>query len=627
MARSPYPGLRPFERDEADVFFGREKQIDAMVNRLAARRLLAVTGSSGSGKSSLVRAGLLEALETGLLASAGPVWRFAVMRPLDRPMSELAGSLAAALGDTVTPEDVALRRAALDRGPLSLVEALRERPLPGGANLLIVVDQFEELFRYGGLAGREEAEAFVALLLQSVMQRDAPIYVTLTMRSDFFGECARFDGLAEAMCDSLYLCPRLSRDQIIAAIEGPARVFGGAVEPALVARMVNDMGTDPDQLPLMQHALMRLWDQAQARHEAPPMLRLRDYLDARGLEGSLSRHADDILGELMRGHPQRLATTRRMFCLLIEGVGQRAVRRPTTVGEIMAVAEQPLDEITEIADAFRASSASLLTPGPDRPLAHDTLIDISHESLIRNWQPLAEWVREEAESAQQYRRVEERAKSSERDRLLLSDPQELETTLAWREQQRPNAAWAARYGSDFALTMKFIDESRSRLRKARTAFYVLLGSRVALVLDPAATAFVTGNGNIVQILLLTVGCLVTIILMYLSIYRNYEKNPDRAKLWLTVWFLLILSVVTVGMIGFVNEYSNDLGLRFYLLVAAEVCIDIVSMSALAYAFIQMRRLTRRPRRRAGWFRRRFRSLRMRRRKGIGGATLPATPTP
>jgi len=217
----PYPGLRPFERHEADIFFGRESQVDAMVDRLAQHRLLAVTGSSGSGKSSLVRAGLLEALETGLLAAAGPVWRFATLRPGGHPMTELAAALLAALGGARTPDDVALRRAGLERGPLSLIEELRERPLPDGGNLLILVDQFEELFRYQGLAGREEAEAFVALLLASANEGHLPIYVVLTMRSDFLGRCAEFDGLAEAVTDAQYLCPRLSREQTASKAASP----------------------------------------------------------------------------------------------------------------------------------------------------------------------------------------------------------------------------------------------------------------------------------------------------------------------------------------------------------------------------------------------------------------------
>jgi len=336
----PYPGLRPFERDEAHIFFGRETQVDAMVDRLGRRRLLAVTGSSGSGKSSLVRAGLLEALETGMLTTAGPDWRFAMLRPGSHPMTELAAALIEALGGPRTQDDVALRRARLERGPLSLIEELRERPLPDGGNLLILVDQFEELFRYSSLAGREEAEAFVALLLTSTNEGRVPSYVVLTMRSDFLGRCAEFDGLAEAVSDAQYLCPRLSREQIAAAVEGPAKVFKGEVETRLVARIVNDMGTDPDQLPLMQHVLMRLWDLARARTPNVPQLRLDDYDAEGGIKGSLSRHADEILAEITRDVPERAETTRHLFCLLVEGEGESAVRRLSEVAQVTEVTEQ-----------------------------------------------------------------------------------------------------------------------------------------------------------------------------------------------------------------------------------------------------------------------------------------------
>jgi hypothetical protein len=456
----PYPGLRPFERDEAHIFFGRETQVDAMVDRFARHRLLVVTGSSGSGKSSLVRAGLLEALETGLLADAGPVWRFATLRPGARPMTELAAALLDALGVARTPDDVALRRAALERGPLSLIEELRERPLRGGGNLLVLVDQFEELFRYRSLAGREEAEAFIALLLASASERSVPIYVVLTMRSDFVGRCAEFDGLAEAVDDAQYLCPRLSRRQIAAAVEGPAKVFKGDVEPRLIARIVNDMGTEPDQLPLMQHALMRLWSRAQA-HD-PPLLRLDDYVAEGGIKGSLSRHADEILAEITRDMPERAETARRLFCLLVEGEGENAVRRLARVTEVMAVTGKPLDETAAVADPFRAPGRSLLMPELARPLACNTVLDIGHESLIRQWQMLKDWVRTEATSAEQYRDIERRARRWAAGSGAFLDGTDLDVALAWCESAHPSTAWAARYAGDFALMMRFLDESRIR---------------------------------------------------------------------------------------------------------------------------------------------------------------------
>jgi len=466
----PYPGLRPFERHEADIFFGRETQVDAMVNRLAQHRLLAVTGSSGSGKSSLVYAGLLEALETGLLAAAGPVWRFATLHPGVRPMTELAEALLAAFGGPRAPDDVGLRRAALERGPLSLIEELQARPKSDGGNLLIVVDQFEELFRYQGLAGQEEAEAFVALLLASAGQILVPIYIVLTLRSDFLGRCAEFDELAEAVSDAQYLCPRLSRDQIRSAIEGPAAVFGGKVEPRLVARIVNDMGPDPDQLPLMQHALMRLWDLARARDPKTPKLRLDDYDREGGIRGSLSRHADEILGEVTQDVPERTQTARRLFCLLVEGEGESAVRRLARATEIIAVTGKPLDEIAAVADPFRAPGRSLLRPAWGRPLDQDTILDISHESLIRQWQTLKDWVRAEVTSGEQYRDIERPARRWAAGSGDFLDGVALAVALAWRDREHPAAAWAARYGSDFDLAMRFLDKSggeRDRLEAER----------------------------------------------------------------------------------------------------------------------------------------------------------------
>src|SRR5262249_45749816 len=228
-----------------------------------------VVGPSGCGKSSLVRAGLISALETGFLTDAGAGWRVAEMRPGDQPLARLAHALLvpSALGPergTDTFEG-AIVQAMLRRGPLGLIEILHETRLPANENLLLLVDQFEEIFRFREQGNADDADAFVSLLLASSNQREVPIYVVITMRSDFLGDCALFAGLPEAINDSQYLTPRLSRDQIRAPITGPAHVFGGDVEPALVNRLLNEIGPDPDQLPLLQHALMRMWAHVKER--------------------------------------------------------------------------------------------------------------------------------------------------------------------------------------------------------------------------------------------------------------------------------------------------------------------------------------------------------------------------
>jgi energy-coupling factor transporter ATP-binding protein EcfA2 len=188
----PYPGLRAFRRDETHIFFGREGTISEMVDRLAAHRFLAVTGHSGSGKSSLVRTGLIDALDRGLLVDAGSDWCVADFRPGGQPFSRLTGALVKAVGQPYSDQELGLIEAKLTRGPLGLLGWLDEINFPAETNVLVLVDQFEEIFRYRQGQLGDDADAFVALLLASAKQskqRNRRVYVVITMRSDFLGDC------------------------------------------------------------------------------------------------------------------------------------------------------------------------------------------------------------------------------------------------------------------------------------------------------------------------------------------------------------------------------------------------------------------------------------------------------
>src|SRR3984957_2070659 len=221
---NPYPGLRPFHEDEQYLYFGREAAVDAMVDRLKGRRFLAVLGTSGSGKSSLVNCGLRPALHRGLMADAGSAWRIAVCRPGGDPIASLAQSLdrRGVLFDMPGQDSgspgflprASLIEATLRMSGLGLIDIVEQARLAAGVNLLVIVDQFEELFRYRGLAtsaaaeatrGEDDAAAFVNLLLHASSQSAVPIFVVLSMRSDFLGDCTRYPGLAEAIKEGKYL--------------------------------------------------------------------------------------------------------------------------------------------------------------------------------------------------------------------------------------------------------------------------------------------------------------------------------------------------------------------------------------------------------------------------------------
>ena len=386
-----------------------------MLARLEDHRFLAVVGTSGCGKSSLVRAGLIPALEQGFLSDAKPNWRIAVMSPGSAPFDNLTTALLgeAALGrerQSASQQAASLLQATLRRGPLGLVEAVAESHLPEDTNLLLVVDQFEEIFRYRKQTQNvNDADAFVNLLLASAQSRqsDVPIYVVITMRSDFLGDCALFTGLPEAINDSQFLTPRLTRDQYRSAIVEPALVAGGQLDDALVNQLLNDLRGEPDQLPVLQHALMRMWTLA-GDNVLKRALTLDDYKAVGGLAGALSKHCDEISNEL---NPEQQRIAEVMFRALCERSSeQRDTRHPAKLGEVAAIAGVDVEAVIPVVDAFRDMGRNFLMPPLPIALDAETTLDISHESLIRQWQTLNTWVAAEAESARQYQRLEDVAK-------------------------------------------------------------------------------------------------------------------------------------------------------------------------------------------------------------------------
>ena len=469
IIQNPFPGLRPFETDEYRLFFGREGQSDALIARLERSHFLAVVGTSGSGKSSLVRAGLLPALRGGLMAGAGSGWRIAIMRPGSDPIGNLASALAdndvlpEAGGGLAQEEAEAVIEARLRRGSLGLVDLARQARLGPNEKLLIVVDQFEELFRFR--AAREvsstgdDAAAFVKLLLEAAQQREFALYIVPTMRSDFLGDCAQFQGLPEAINDGQYLIPRMTRDERRFAITGPVGVTRGKITEPLVNRLMNDVGDNPDQLPILQHALMRTWDYWATHRLNGEPIGLQHYEAVGTMADALSEHADEAFNELPDERSRLIAEV--MFKALTErGADNREIRRPTSLKDICAMASASQQEVTAVIDVFRRGGRSFLMPPHGVELRPETIIDISHESLIRNWGRLQAWVKDEAESARIYRRLAGAATDYRARAGGLLDDVTLQYVLRWRERSQPDHAWGVRYHPEFDEAMAYLDESR-----------------------------------------------------------------------------------------------------------------------------------------------------------------------
>lgn len=488
IAANPFPGLRAFRPGEADRFFGRRQQIDELVALLAKRPFVAVSGASGCGKSSLVLAGLLSELKRRHDEDLETDWRPVVLRPGNRPIAQLAAALAAVLaagaGDTDAP---AAQRAdtlygQLRLGGLGLAEVVRQSRLPAGARVLVVVDQFEEIFRFRRMADPDEAAAFVKLLLQAAADPAAPVAVVITLRSDTLGACADFRDLAEAVSRGGYLVPRLKREQRKQAIVGPVELRGARIAPRLVQRLLNDVSDDFDDLPIMQHALSRTWRRWAESFGGARAIDLDDYLATGGAASALNDHADEACASLA-ALCQPGGLVERLFRALTERIAEGTeVRRPLEFNQLCAVcaggtgdAAQGVAAVTQVVERFRRADTAFLVPGAERPLADNPVIDISHESLIRQWRRLHGWVRAEADAAAELRDLVREAEANAQGKGELRHGLDLARGRDWQRRHRPNPAWVRLClgGSDadgearHAAVTRFLDQSAAAEQRAR----------------------------------------------------------------------------------------------------------------------------------------------------------------
>jgi len=462
--RQPYPGLRPFQPDEAVKFYGRETHTAELLRRLAENRFLAVVGNSGSGKSSLVRAGLLPALHRGRLIGATSQWRICIMRPGDAPMKSLAAAVAEqnVFSDK---EDTVLQ--AVSRSALGLARAVRESQFSPGESLLLVVDQFEELFRFvkerREQDGGAEARLFVASLLEAAEFSSAPVYVVLTMRSDFLGDCSQFPGLPEALNRSQYLVPRMTREQVRDAIEKPLRLVGAHMSARLVERLLNELGDDTGRLPVLQHALNRTFHEFEKR-AAEDEIAVDDYAAAGEMEGALNAHAEALLESLRaQGVPEADKWTERVFRCLTTIEGGHRIRRPTRLDRLFEIVgardEESKKQVLNVIGTYSDPDHAMIF-WSGKALTGDSVVDIAHESLIEHWASLKGWVENEADAASLYQNAVADAIGKRRKAAAQWRGTKLSEALGFLENGPWNQAWAARLpdsGVPFSEVKAFIE--------------------------------------------------------------------------------------------------------------------------------------------------------------------------
>ncbi len=465
---NPFPGLRPFKIEESHLFFGREGQSDEVLLKLSKSRFVGVIGPSGSGKSSFIYCGVLPILYGGFLTDSSPNWEVIVTRPGGGPIDNLAEALLKTSRDynNADAEDKKIKRTIvstlLRSSSLGLVEAIQQLRRKDDINYLVLVDQFEELFRFKDSTDPNsvnESLAFINLLMEAINYEDSPIYVAITMRSDFIGDCAQFPELTRKINDSHYLIPQMTRDQKRRAVEGPVAVGNAKVTPRLVQQLLNDLGDNPDQLPILQHALMRTWSywSKYKDYEGEPV-DLKHYEAIGTMSEALSQHANEAYDEL---DEEQKRICEIIFKAITEKRGENfGIRRPTRLNEIASIADVSEADVIEVIEKFREPGRSLITPAFGTPLSSKSMIDLSHESLMRIWVRLKNWVDDESEAVQMYLRLAEAAAMYQVGKAGLWRPPDLQLALNWQVKHKPTLVWGQRYHPAFERTLIFLEYSK-----------------------------------------------------------------------------------------------------------------------------------------------------------------------
>ena len=469
----PYRGLQPFEQDHAEFFFGRGADVQRLLEHIKAGRLLAVVAPSGSGKSSLVRAGLWPALRQGALPGSEH-WRAVLLTPGQDPLGTLAAQLQEVTRSPASQRTLARLRSDSRTLHLATSQALADSSEPFEMHLVWVIDQFEELFTQ--CTDELQRAQFVANLLYAATVPGGRNIVILTLRADFYARCAAYPELAAHIGARHHLLGPLDEHGLRQAIVGPAERVGLAFESGLVDTIASDVAGEPGALPLLEHALMELWGHRQGR-----LLTLQGYRASGGVQGAVAQRAETVYGNF--GEDEQAVAQRVLLRLIEPGENREDTRRRATLTELVgSESERALTErvVQALADA------RLLTTSASNG---ETWVEVAHEALIHSWPRLRGWLAENRAALRVRLRLTESTRDWERlghDEGSLYRGTRLAEALDWQARHGASLNEAERaFLAESAGVQQRERRSRERQRRLLTAG-LSVGLCIALVLGGLA---------------------------------------------------------------------------------------------------------------------------------------------
>lgn len=392
---NPFKGLEAFQQTDARFFFGREALVRKALSNIrddVEVRFLAVVGASGSGKSSLVRAGMIPQIRSGSVIPGSEAWRVAILSPGSQPVTALATRLTPLIDSESNPEAVEAALRNSDRSLHDLSEQIM-RDAPASARLLLLIDQFEEVFTR---ASDAERDPFIRLIRTAAVQPKGRTQVLITMRADFFDRIGSYPDLAELFeQENMLIVTEMTAANLLRSIEGPAQAVGLTYEDGLAQRILDDVRRQPGSLPLLQYALKALYEKRAGRR-----LTHAAYDAIGGMQRALAGHAETIYSRLP---PDQQDLMRRLLLRLVE-ISERGepTRRRVDREELNFAGVSP-QNVQDVLDLLTAPESRLLIASReirvsgDMSAAPTTWIEVSHEALIREWDRLRDWIDENIE--------------------------------------------------------------------------------------------------------------------------------------------------------------------------------------------------------------------------------------
>lgn len=465
LLTNPFPGLRSFEYEDRNLFFGREDHIGQIKSKLLQNRFLALVGNSGSGKSSLIKAGLIPSLEQE--TEGGSAWKVVLFKPGSQPVHSLYTALAGQFG----------RPAAFDESlneftPQQLLDRIDQKlGLAGNQKILVVIDQFEELFRYGYQQTHEPRQNDSSRLLINYLVGQVtsllPVYIVITMRSDYLDYCTEYDGLTEVINRGNYLLPKMVDSEIYEVITKPAELTGARVSEELTDRLLREVSQSPDRLPILQHALMRSWNRWHATSGKDTPISSNDYEAIGTMQHAITLHAEEIYNQKL--DDRRRDAAQKLFKTLITlGPDDSPVIVPTALSDIILITGVPDYLLADVVSVFREEGVSFLTPKPGAKLTPESIVDLTVEKVISLWERSQQWMFEELESAKLYRQLCYSAQLYQEGKSVLWVNPELQLGLNWLKENNPTLNWAQRYNPNFEFAVNFLRFSQLEAEKDAT---------------------------------------------------------------------------------------------------------------------------------------------------------------